>query len=49
MTVIDCDAHVEEGLETWTYLDPKFHGLKTGWPASKEVRRRFVLVAEWRP
>ena len=25
MTVIDCDAHVEEGVETWTYLDPAFY------------------------
>lgn len=25
MIVIDCDAHVEEGLETWSYLDPAFH------------------------
>ena len=25
MTVIDCDAHVEEGLETWSYLDPAFN------------------------
>lgn len=25
MTVIDCDAHVEEGLETWKYLDPAFY------------------------
>ncbi len=24
MAVIDCDAHVEEGLETWDYLDPGF-------------------------
>jgi predicted TIM-barrel fold metal-dependent hydrolase len=25
MTVIDCDAHVEESEATWSYLDPKFH------------------------
>jgi len=25
MLVIDGDAHVEEGLETWSYLDPAFH------------------------
>ena len=25
MIVIDCDAHVEEGVETWTYLDPAFY------------------------
>ncbi|MCH7655164.1 MAG: amidohydrolase [Chloroflexi bacterium] len=25
MTVIDADAHVEEGLDTWKYLDPAFH------------------------
>ena len=24
MAVIDCDAHVEEGIETWAYLDPEF-------------------------
>ena len=24
MAVIDCDAHVEEGLETWDYLPPEF-------------------------
>ncbi len=25
MRVIDCDAHVEESVETWQYLDPEFH------------------------
>ena len=25
MVVIDCDAHVEESIETWAYLDPAFH------------------------
>ena len=25
MQVIDCDAHVEESLATWSYLDPKFY------------------------
>ena len=25
MTVVDSDAHVEESLETWSYLDPAFH------------------------
>ena len=25
MTVIDCDAHVEEGLEAWSYLDEAFY------------------------
>ena len=25
MTVINADAHVEEGLHTWKYLDPAFH------------------------
>ena len=25
MAVIDCDAHVEEGEETWAYLDPQFY------------------------
>ena len=25
MTVIDCDAHVEESAEHWSYLDPEFH------------------------
>ena len=25
MVVIDCDAHVEESVETWGYLDPAFY------------------------
>ncbi len=25
MIVIDADAHVEEGIETWNYLDPAWH------------------------
>lgn len=25
MVVIDCDAHVEESVETWSYLDPAFY------------------------
>ena len=25
MAVIDCDAHVEESVETWSYLDPAFY------------------------
>jgi predicted TIM-barrel fold metal-dependent hydrolase len=25
MTVIDCDAHVEESVQTWSYLDPAFY------------------------
>ena len=25
MLVIDADAHVEEGIETWKYLDPEWH------------------------
>lgn len=28
MTVIDADAHVEESLETWSYLDPDFYPLR---------------------
>ena len=28
MRVIDCDAHVEESLETWQYLDPEFYLLR---------------------
>ena len=28
MTVIDCDAHVEECVETWQYLDPEFYLLR---------------------
>jgi predicted TIM-barrel fold metal-dependent hydrolase len=28
MTVIDCDAHVEESVETWSYLEPEFHLLR---------------------
>jgi uncharacterized protein len=28
MRVIDCDAHVEESVETWQYLDPKFYLLR---------------------
>ena len=28
MTVIDCDAHVEECIETWQYLDPEFYLLR---------------------
>jgi hypothetical protein len=27
MRVIDCDAHVEESIETWQYLDPECRGL----------------------
>ena len=25
MAVIDADAHVEEGVESWKYLDPAWH------------------------
>ncbi len=25
MVVIDADVHVEEGVETWTYIDPTWH------------------------
>ena len=25
MRVIDCDAHVEESVETWQYLDLEFY------------------------
>ena len=28
MRVIDCDAHVEESVETWQYLDPEFYLLR---------------------
>ena len=28
MQVIDCDAHVEECVETWQYLDPEFYLLR---------------------
>ena len=28
MKVIDCDAHVEECVETWQYLDPEFYLLR---------------------
>lgn len=28
MTVIDCDAHVEECVDTWQYLDPEFYLLR---------------------
>jgi hypothetical protein len=28
MHVIDCDAHVEESVETWQYLDPEFYLLR---------------------
>jgi hypothetical protein len=28
MRVIDCDAHVEECVETWQYLDPEFYLLR---------------------
>ena len=28
MGVIDCDAHVEECVETWQYLDPEFYLLR---------------------
>ena len=28
MTVIDCDAHVEESEATWQYLEPEFHKLR---------------------
>ena len=28
MVVIDCDAHVEESLGTWSYLDPAFYKLR---------------------
>ena len=28
MNVIDCDAHVEESVETWSYLDPEFYLLR---------------------
>ena len=28
MQVIDCDAHVEESVETWSYLDPAFYLLR---------------------
>ena len=28
MNVVDCDAHVEESVETWSYLDPEFYLLR---------------------
>jgi predicted TIM-barrel fold metal-dependent hydrolase len=28
MRIIDCDAHVEESVETWQYLDPEFYLLR---------------------
>jgi predicted TIM-barrel fold metal-dependent hydrolase len=28
MQVIDCDAHVEESVESWQYLDPEFYLLR---------------------
>ncbi len=28
MRVIDCDAHVEESVQTWQYLDPEFYLLR---------------------
>ena len=28
MRVIDCDAHVEECVETWRFLDPEFYLLR---------------------
>ena len=39
MRVIDCDAHVEECVETWQYLDPEFYLLTRlrGFASRKEV------------
>ncbi len=28
MRVIDCDAHVEESVQTWQHLDPEFYSLR---------------------
>ncbi len=28
MGVIDCDAHVEESVESWQYLDPEYYLLR---------------------
>jgi|GEM_PF-3063184 len=28
MRVIDCDAHVEESVGSWSYLDPEFSLLR---------------------
>ena len=28
MRVIDCDAHVEESVESWQYLDPEYYLLR---------------------
>jgi hypothetical protein len=28
MNVVDCDAHVEESVETWSYLEPEFYLLR---------------------
>jgi hypothetical protein len=28
MNVVDCDAHVEESVETWSFLEPEFYLLR---------------------
>ncbi|HZT06144.1 MAG TPA: amidohydrolase family protein [Chloroflexota bacterium] len=28
MAVVDCDAHVEESVATWSYLEPEFHAFR---------------------